>query len=314
MDGAVLVIVDQIRASTMLTTLLDLGVTDLRVTGSVAAARRLARETGSLLAGEHLAASPAGSTSTATHRDQRGGPRRPRHRPLHDQRDRDPRPGQGRSACADRLPPERPGVRRGGAGVAGPTGRVQVICAGRGRRFVLEDAVAAGAIADHIVELAGRDVACRSDAADAASRLRASYPDALTAMAESGRRRDAPPDLPGRGHRVLRRRGRERDGARPAGGRTDADRSPRGARRFVTGARGSAPAPGRRPAGCPRRAAPAAPVRLVPRRAPAAPADAVNATRTRPRHRAAWRVVGWPRRFCAPASRAGVDVREAPQP
>ncbi len=64
---------------------------------------------------------------------------------------------------------------------------IQVVCAGRLGRFVLEDAVAAGVIVGRISE-GLRDVganAVLTDAAAAAIRLRASYPDLLTAMEES---------------------------------------------------------------------------------------------------------------------------------
>jgi len=48
----VCVVIDQLRASSTLTTALDLGCPEVVVTGSLEGARRLARERGSLLAGE----------------------------------------------------------------------------------------------------------------------------------------------------------------------------------------------------------------------------------------------------------------------
>jgi phosphosulfolactate phosphohydrolase-like enzyme len=69
----------------------------------------------------------------------------------------------------------------------GPRGSVQVVCAGRLGRFVLEDAVAAGVIVGRITEELSKagDGAELTDAAVAAVRLRASFPDLRTAMVES---------------------------------------------------------------------------------------------------------------------------------
>ena len=59
-DPAVRVVVDEIRASTTLTTLIELGCPVVHIGGSLVASRRLARETGSLLVGERQGRRPAG--------------------------------------------------------------------------------------------------------------------------------------------------------------------------------------------------------------------------------------------------------------
>jgi 2-phosphosulfolactate phosphatase len=189
--GRVMVVIDQIRASTTITTALDLGCANLLIAGDVRTARRLGRLTGSLLAGERYARKPPGfDFDNSPSELSRAGIR-----------------GRNLVLCttngtavlrrlwaADHV---LVGCLRnaravaaaavGLARTAGLDGSVQVVCAGRLGRFVLEDAVAAGVIAGRIVEYL-RDVdgeAELTDAAAAAVRLRASYPDLLTAMEES---------------------------------------------------------------------------------------------------------------------------------
>jgi len=185
----VLVVVDQIRASTTLTVLLDLGCSDVLLTGTVIAARRLAATTGALLAGEHRARKPHGfdfdnSPSELSLADVRGRPvvlcttngtailervRTGAHVLV----------GALRNARACAVAAD--GLARGGQR------GIQVVCAGRNRRFVAEDAVAAGVIVARIVEILGArgEAAELSDAAAAAVRLREGFPDLLTAMRES---------------------------------------------------------------------------------------------------------------------------------
>jgi 2-phosphosulfolactate phosphatase len=202
-DGAVLIVVDQIRASTTITTLLDLGCRDLLLAGNVTAARRLARETHSLLAGEWRARKPAGfdfdnSPSELSRADVRGqsvvlsttnGTA-----VLHRVRDathlligclRNAR------ACADAATTL---ARRDRVGI-------RIVCAGLNGRFVLEDAIAAGTIATAIVQAvdAGGEAALLTDAATAAVRLREGSPDLFVAMRDS------------QGGRTLREIGQEED-------------------------------------------------------------------------------------------------------
>lgn len=187
-----LIVIDQIRASTTITTLLDLGCSDLIVTGALAAARRLGRETDSLLVGERHARRPPGF-------DYDNSPSILSRAPI-----------RGRSVVlsttngtamlrrvrrADRV---LVGCIRNARACAeaavglveaagGGTGVLRVICSGREGRFVLEDAIAAGVIVGRAVEALGaRGVEARlTDAAKAAVRLCYSYPNLLTAMQRS---------------------------------------------------------------------------------------------------------------------------------
>ena len=182
----VLVVIDQIRASTTLTVLLDVGCSDLLLARTVIAARRLAATTGALLAGEHNARKPRGfdfdnSPSQLTRVDLRGRPvvlcttngttilervRTGAHVLV----------GALRNARACAVAAD--GLARGGER------GIQIVCAGRNRRFVAEDAVAAGVIVARLVEIlvARGDAAELTDAAAVAVRLRDSFPDLLTAM------------------------------------------------------------------------------------------------------------------------------------
>jgi 2-phosphosulfolactate phosphatase len=189
--GRVLIVIDQIRASTTITTVLDLGCTDLFLAGDVRAARRLGRLTGSLIAGERLARKPPGfdfdNSPSELARAGLGG----RSLVLSTTN------GTAvlrRFRAADAV---LVGCLRNARAVAaaavglarasGPDGSVQVVCAGRLGRFVIEDAVAAGVIVGRIAEVLGDDgePAVLTDAAAAAVRLRASFPDLLAAMAQS---------------------------------------------------------------------------------------------------------------------------------
>jgi 2-phosphosulfolactate phosphatase len=189
--GRVLIVIDQIRASTTITTVLDLGCTDLFLAGDVRAARRLGRLSGSLIAGERLARKPPGfdfdNSPSELARAGLGG----RSLVLSTTN------GTAvlrRFRAADAV---LVGCLRNARAVAaaavglarasGPDGSVQVVCAGRLGRFVIEDAVAAGVIVGRIAEVLGDDgePAVLTDAAVAAVRLRASFPDLLAAMAQS---------------------------------------------------------------------------------------------------------------------------------
>jgi 2-phosphosulfolactate phosphatase len=188
----VLIVVDQIRASTTLTVALDLGCSDVFLAGDVRTARRDARRTGSLLAGEQAAIKPPdfdfdNSPSELSGADIRGrslllcttngtavlGALRSTEHVL---------VGCLRNAGAVAAAAIRLATAEEGA-----WGSIQVVCAGRDGRFVLEDAVAAGVIVERISE-GLRAIGAEpilTDAAKAAVRLRASYPDLLTAMQQS---------------------------------------------------------------------------------------------------------------------------------
>ncbi len=188
-DPAVFVVVDEIRASTTITTLLDLGCSDIYIEGAVKAARRLGRATGSILVGErHLRRPPGFDFANSPTALARAGV-------------------QGRSAVLSttngtailKMLRRAEDVLVGCLRNAGACGEaalriaetrgvgVRIVCAGLQRRFVLEDAVAAGVIVARVVaaaEARGLDVSL-SDAASAAVRLYASYPDTLAALLDS---------------------------------------------------------------------------------------------------------------------------------
>jgi 2-phosphosulfolactate phosphatase len=188
----VLIMVDQIRASTTLTAALDLGCSDVLLAGDLGTARRDAKRTGSLLAGEQGAIKPPdfdfdNSPSELSKADIRGrslllcttnGTA-----VLHHLRTTEHvlvgclRNARAVAAAAVRLATANEGA----------WGSIQVVCAGRDGRFVLEDAVAAGVIVERVSEelraLPAEPVL--TDAAKAAMLLRTSYPDLLTAMQES---------------------------------------------------------------------------------------------------------------------------------
>jgi 2-phosphosulfolactate phosphatase len=202
-DPAVFIVVDEIRASTTITTLLDLGCSDIYIEGALEAARRRGRETGSILVGERHLRRPAGfdftnSPMMLARAGVHGGSavlstangtamlrmlRRSEHVLVGCLRNA--------RACGEAA------VRLAEAQGVG----IRVVCAGRLRRFVLEDAVAAGVIVTRIVEAAAaRGIETNlTDAARVAIRLRDAYPDTLTALLDSD------------GGRVLREIGQEED-------------------------------------------------------------------------------------------------------
>jgi len=186
---AVFIVTDEIRASTTLTTLIDLGCSAIFIEGSLRAARRLGRDTGSILIGERHLLRPAGfdfanSPLALMRAGVHGGSavlsttngtailkmlRRSDYALVGCLRN-----ARACAAAAVRLAKAR------GVGI-------RVVCAGRQRHFVLEDAVAAGVIATRIVEVAQSQgiSASLSDGARAAIRLADDYPDTLSALLDS---------------------------------------------------------------------------------------------------------------------------------
>ena len=187
----ILIVVDQIRASTTITVALDLGCSELLLAADVEAARRLGRGPGRLLAGEQQAVMPEdfdfdNSPVELSRADIRG-----RSLVLCTtngtavvSRLRDAghlligciRNARAVAAVALRL-----------AGETDPPAGIQVICAGLEGRFVLDDATAAGVIVGRLVE-AAREVGLEpalTDAAEAAVRIRRSFPTLLAAMTDS---------------------------------------------------------------------------------------------------------------------------------
>ena len=202
-DPAVFIVVDEIRASTTITTLLDIGCPDIYIEGALVAARRRGRETGSILVGErHLQRPPGFDFANSPLALARAGVR-------------------GRSVVLSttngtailKMLRGSENVLVGCLRNARACGMVavrlaeaqgvgiRVVCAGRLRRFVMEDAVAAGVIVTRIVEAAeARGIATNpTDAARVAVRVREGYTDTLTALLDSD------------GGRVLREIGQQED-------------------------------------------------------------------------------------------------------
>jgi 2-phosphosulfolactate phosphatase len=202
-DPAIFIVVDEIRASTTITTLFDLGCSDIFIEGALAAARRRGRETGSILVGERHLRRPAGfDFANSPMALARGG--------VHG--------GSvvlsttNGTAILKMLRGSEyvlVGCLRNARACGGAAFRlaearglgIRVVCAGRLRRFVLEDAVAAGVIVSRIVEAAAaRGIEANlTDAARVAVRLSGAYPDTLTALLDSD------------GGRILREMGQEED-------------------------------------------------------------------------------------------------------
>ncbi len=203
-DAGVLIVVDQIRASTTITTLLDRGCRDVFLAGDPDAARAVARATGCLLAGEVRAVKPPDFDLDNS----------PSELARLDLRDRSvvlsTTNGTAVIERVRRAEPVLVGCLRNATAVAsaalalavGGGGIVRIVCAGREGMFVLDDAIAAGVIARRLVEAADRarvDTAV-TDAATAAGRLRDGWPTLVAAMDGSDggailRRIGAPADI-----------------------------------------------------------------------------------------------------------------------
>jgi 2-phosphosulfolactate phosphatase len=187
--NTVCVVIDELRASSTITTLLDLGCGEILVTSRLADARQLARTHPGLLVGERHGVRPLGfdlnnspaELRRATVRGQSvvlcttNGTRvllSVRHQPA-------VLVGCLLNACAS---------AQAAATLAGVLDlNVGIVCAGQDGQFALDDAVAAGAIATRLVQrlrTLGRPVRL-SDAARAALRLRAGYRNPATALRQS---------------------------------------------------------------------------------------------------------------------------------
>jgi 2-phosphosulfolactate phosphatase len=202
-DPAVFIVVDEIRASTTITTLLDLGSADIYIEGALEAARRRGRETGSVLVGERHLRRPAGFDFTNSPMMLARASVQGRGVVLSTAN------GTAMLRMLRRSEHVLVGCLRNARACGGAAVRlaeaqgvgIRVVCAGRLRRFVLEDAVAAGVIVTRIVEAAnGRGIETSlTDAARVTVSLSNSYPDTLTALLDSD------------GGRVLREIGQEED-------------------------------------------------------------------------------------------------------
>jgi len=188
-SNTVCIVIDELRASSTITTILDGGCATLYVTAGLDAARQLAREHGALLAGERRGFAPRGfdfdnsplqisrgdvrgrvvvlSTSNGTKvlGWVRGAPAALVGCLLNAR------------ACAEAAVEL---ANRAGA-------RIGIVCAGTHGVFALDDAIAAGAIVERIVDaLAAReDPHDLSESAVAAVQLYSSYDDLIVPMRNS---------------------------------------------------------------------------------------------------------------------------------
>jgi 2-phosphosulfolactate phosphatase len=187
--SVVSIMVDELRASSTITTVLDLGCKDLVVTATVAEARRVAAQNGGILAGERHGITPEGF-------DSNNSPTELARFDL-----------QGRSVVLSssngtsvlsrlrRMPVVLVGCLLNARACAAAAldeavSRglgIGIVCAGRGGLFALDDCVAAGLIVQHLAEAAeargiGFDL---SDTARAAVDLHSAYPDEVTALERS---------------------------------------------------------------------------------------------------------------------------------
>ena len=188
-SNTVCIVIDELRASSTITAILDRGCSRLYVTAGLDAARRLARVHDGLLAGERGGTAPRGfhfdnspaalsradlldrvvilSTSNGTRVLGwiRGAPATLVGCLLNAR------------ACAEAA-----------VGLAGSMGaRIGIVCAGTMGAFALDDAVAAGVIVQDIVatiESRGGEYHL-TEAAVAAVQLRSSYPDLVTPLQNS---------------------------------------------------------------------------------------------------------------------------------
>jgi 2-phosphosulfolactate phosphatase len=185
----VCVMVDELRSSSTITTLLDLGCSRLFLTRSLAEARRLGREHNALLAGERKGRTPAGfhfnnSPVELSQADVRGrtvvlstanGTRvlnRLRNKPL---------------TLIGCLLNARACARAAVSLALSRDTGLGLVCAGEFRRFALDDAVTAGLLVSRMIE-AAEEQGVRpslSDAAKTALRLQASYSDLEEALRDS---------------------------------------------------------------------------------------------------------------------------------
>ena len=203
-DAGVLIVIDQIRASTTITTLIDAGCRDVFLASDPESARAVSQETGSLLAGELHAVKPPDFDFDNSPSQLVGADLRDRSVVLSTTN------GTAVIARLRRPEPVLVGCIRNASAVAAAamglaeegSGIVRIVCAGREGIFVLDDAVAAGVIAARIVEAAVRvgTAAVLTDSTSACIRLGESWPTLLAAMEASDggatlRRIGAPEDI-----------------------------------------------------------------------------------------------------------------------
>jgi len=188
-QGLLGIVIDELRASSTIVTLLDLGCSELYLTATLRDARHIARQTGASTAGERHGRTPRGF-------DFNNSPAELRHAQLRD------RPvvlcttnGTNVLGRLQRLPVTIVGCLLNARAVAEAAVRlaearglsVGIACAGTAGRFALDDMVAAGVIVEDLLAVAAeRGLECRlDDAALASRRLAANCDDLAAVLAES---------------------------------------------------------------------------------------------------------------------------------
>lgn len=185
----VCIVIDELRASSTITTILDGGCSRLYVTAGLQTARRLAREHGGLLAGERHGSRPPGfdfdnSPAAISRADVRG-------RVVVLSTSNGTRVLSGLTDAPATLVGCLLNARACAWAAVdlaiSMSARVGVVCAGTLGRFALDDAVAAGVLVGRAVEAieARGGEAHLTEAAAAAARLRGSYPDLQTPLQNS---------------------------------------------------------------------------------------------------------------------------------
>ena len=188
-NDTVCIVIDELRASSTITTILDGGCSRLFVTAGLDAARRLARQHDGLLAGERGGFAPRGfdfdnSPAALSRADLRNrvvvlstsnGTRVlgwVRHAPA---------------TLVGCLLNARVCAESAVELARSMNARVGIVCAGTLGVFALDDAVAAGLLVQRIVAaLEARGLDCEmTEAAVAAVQLRSSYPDLATPLRDS---------------------------------------------------------------------------------------------------------------------------------
>ena len=186
--GRVAVVVDVLRATTSLLTILERGCAEVLIAPTVEAARRFAHaQPDLLLAGEERGRAPAGfdfgNSPVAFARAELEGRRMVF--------------STTNGTRAIRLVQEAStvllgclrncsAVARGGLAAAGGEEEVCVVCAGREGRFSLDDAYTAGALVDALLAEAGGNPLVLTDAALAAQALHRSTADAAALFRRTG--------------------------------------------------------------------------------------------------------------------------------
>jgi len=185
----VCVVVDELRASSTITTLLDMGCSSLMLTAGLADARRLAREHGGILAGERHGRTPRGFDFNNSPAELRGAQVRGRNVVLCTTNGTRVLASLQEQAAVlvGCLLNARACAVSAVALAQSLDARLGVVCAGQSGRFALDDAVAAGAIVARAIEaLTGHGSTVHlTDAAQAALKLHAGYRNPMSALRQS---------------------------------------------------------------------------------------------------------------------------------